>query len=496
MARSAIDTRNTVNTPCIAYQEMAPHWDLPEALSGGTLAMRTKKENYLPRYLLEENTEYERRLALTVLYNAYGRTISMLAGMPFSQPVVVSGLPPVMDSMVQDADLTGRSLTNLAHDLLSDMLNYGKAHFLVAMPDVRLQRQEAGGQLSLEDEARLALRPYFVPVNSRNLIGWVGSRTAGTDSLSQVRIREKLVEQVPPFGQRTVNRVRVYTPTTIQLWREDPKTKQWTKEGEDIPNELGKIALVTVYARRGAFMVGYPVLEDLAFLNLRHWQSRSDQDNILHFARTYFLAFIGWDTEEISSVAVGTSRAVANRDTSARVEVVEHSGAAINAGQKDLADQEDAMRSMGAELVQPRPGARTATEREIELTENISDLQAMVRNLETGLEQGFELAAEWIGQTLPEDFRCDISEEFATTFNFSVELAELREDLKMGVIDRRTYLEERKRRGLYGEEVDIEAVLAAAETEAPVMPEPAPEPTTEELAAQAAEAAGQAAAGE
>jgi hypothetical protein len=46
-------------------------------------------------------------------------------------------------------------------------------------------------------------------------------------------------------------------------------------------------------ALRCAFGDGEPPLLDLAYLNVKHWQSQSDQDNILHIARVPILALIG-----------------------------------------------------------------------------------------------------------------------------------------------------------------------------------------------------------
>jgi hypothetical protein len=44
------------------------------------------------------------------------------------------------------------------------------------------------------------------------------------------------------------------------------------------------ITLVTLYTKRTGFMCGSPPLLNMALLNIKHWQSQSEQDNILHVA--------------------------------------------------------------------------------------------------------------------------------------------------------------------------------------------------------------------
>jgi hypothetical protein len=51
------------------------------------------------------------------------------------------------------------------------------------------------------------------------------------------------------------------------------------------------IPFVPLYGTRLAFMMGISPLRDVAYLNVKHWQSQSDQDTILHVARVPILAF-------------------------------------------------------------------------------------------------------------------------------------------------------------------------------------------------------------
>ncbi|MGT3256396.1 DUF4055 domain-containing protein, partial [Yersinia enterocolitica] len=74
------------------------------------------------------------------------------------------------------------------------------------------------------------------------------------------------------------------------------------------------------------FMRGTPPLIDLAMLNIKHWQSQSEQDNILHVARVPLLSVFGLEDKE--ELTVGASVATRFDDrTKQGLEYTEHSGA-------------------------------------------------------------------------------------------------------------------------------------------------------------------------
>ena len=54
-------------------QEMATAWAIAEALLGGTAAMRTQRDAYLPKWPSEEPESYRARLATATLFPAFAR---------------------------------------------------------------------------------------------------------------------------------------------------------------------------------------------------------------------------------------------------------------------------------------------------------------------------------------------------------------------------------------------------------------------------------------
>ncbi len=458
-----------VNTPVAAYHEMATRWALPKTLLGGTLAMQAAGETYLPKMPKETQPSYNVRLKGSVLFNGYGRTVRVLSGKPFVKPVVLEqGSDSVFEEMAADVDLAGTDLTGFSRDCLKDLLNYGKTHILVDYP-------ATGGTLNLGEERTQGIRPYFVRICPDDLIGWRGMRVGGREVLAQVRIRETATEGAGDFGSQQVKRVRVIYPDRFEIYRErdagHPSGPGYYLEGT-LPNTLGKVALVTVYAIRTGFLISAPPLEDLAFLNLRHWQSDSDQTNILHVARVPLLAFLGFSEEDFAAVEIGPSRAIRTSNADADVKFVEHTGAAINAGKESLAGLEEKMASMGADLLVRRQGNETATGRGIDARENESDLQAMVRNLEAGLQQAFGYAGEWLKKPNAKA-EVKIYQEFGLSLADATELQSLQAARQNRDISQRVYLEELRRRGVLGDQIDIDEIIAETQTDDPFAADPA-----------------------
>lgn len=452
-----------VNTPIDAYRQMADAWALPLALLGGTRAMRAASSAWLPPEPREAAEAYANRVNRSVLFNAFKRTVDILAAKPFAKMLIIGEeSDPLVRDMAGDVDLEGTDLQAFAKSLLVDMLIFGKAHILVDFPVV-------DGQATREDEKVLKLRPYFARVSPGALIGWRAARLGGVQILEQLRIREQSVEFDGNFGERTVERVRVHEPGAVSLYRKGEKSGKFVLEASHEVT-LEEIPLVTIYARRGGFLVAEPPLEDLAWLNLKHFQSQSDQDNILHAARVPILFAAGFSADAFDGTEIGPNRAIVSADAGATLSFVEHSGAAISAGREDLVATEDRMQVLGVELLvkRPRPGNQTATARAIDAAESISDLQSMVRGLESGLERAFAFAGKWLGRG---DLRAaiDINQDIGLSLREASDLAELLKARQAGEITRRTYLEAIKRRGLLDADTDIEAEVAALATETPAM---------------------------
>ena len=458
-----------VNSPSTAWLSMCAHWQLPRTLMGGTMQMRLMGRLYLPQEQGEPYQAYYNRLNRSVLFPGFRKTVEALSAKPFQTPVVLDdGTPDNVAALAKDIDLTGRDLTTFSRDLFQDAIIDGIAYILVDYPVVPQG-------ISAADEQAGGYRPYFVQLAAADVIEAKVERIAGADVLTRVRIRQNTLEEDGLYGEKVVSRVRVLMPDRWEIWVEDD-TESARETGGYIleasgPNTLGHIPLVPVYTGRTAPFQALPPLEDLAYLNLRHWQSSSDQQNILHVARVPFLVAtgVGGRGDETISIGPNTMQKFENKD--AKVFYVEHTGKAIEAGQTDIETIQQQMSTLGYEPLVTKLGktAQTATQRVVDLAESQSDIQAWARGLENALEEAFEHAAEWMGmqEAETEKISVSISSDFGLSLREQLDVDALLKIRQGGDLSRETLWAELGRRSILSDAFDPEAEQEAIDAEGP-----------------------------
>ena len=108
--------------------EMSEHWPVLASLLGGTSAMRKSGKALLPKEPREDEEDYRYRLAIATLFPAYERTISVMAGKPFSKPLTLGeDVPPALVEYCEDIDQQGRNLHAFSAGLMQEVLGFGLA---------------------------------------------------------------------------------------------------------------------------------------------------------------------------------------------------------------------------------------------------------------------------------------------------------------------------------------------------------------------------------
>ena len=446
-------------TTSAAHDRMLPRWNLIETLLGGTEAMRAAGETYAPQHAEETDRGYQERIQAAVLFNMVEQTLDTLSGKPFSEPMKLNEDVPagLIDSILMDVDLQGNDVNVFARQWFREGAAKALCHVLIDMP--RPAPREDGQPRTLADDRREGLRPYWVLVKPECMLFARAEIVNGVEVLQHVRIMEQYTEQVG-FSEVQKCRIRVLEPGLVQLWEPRERKNSAQKEEWELVDEwetgLDYIPLVTFYADREGFMEGKPPLLDLAWLNVAHWQSTSDQRHILTVTRFPLLACSGASGEDGDPVVVGPNKVLYNPDPQGKFYYVEHTGAAIEAGRKDLEDLERQMSGYGAEFLKKKPGDQTATARALDSAEATSDLSAMVVLFEDALAQVLDITADWMrlgvsGGTveLVKDF--DIEEEDTTTLEFLKFLREKND------ISRKALIRAATLRGILPEDFDEEA---------------------------------------
>ncbi len=469
----------TVATPSIAYDMMSPRWWKMDTVLNGTEGMREAGEDMTPRHDHESVKNWEERVLGNVLFNMVDLTLRVWVGRPFANQLqYTEDFSKHLVPLMEDVDLNGNNMDVYARRWFRSGVAKAFSHTLVEFPRVAMPVPR-----TLADDDAMNIRPYLVQIEPEQVIFALAARIDGREVLTHVRIQEEHIS-LDGWEQIVTPQIRVLEIDYFNMGtEEDPEFVQKVRVDIHQQNEkkdwivvdswwmdIDFIPLVTFYADRRGFMVGRSPLDDLADLNIRHWQSMSDQISILTVARFPMLACSGGDDEE-GKLVIGPKEWLYTPDPAARFYYVEHKGAAIEAGRKDLEDLEKRMQSYGAEFTKDRPDREAASARALDSSEATSPLQDVAFRFNDALNYALEIMSTWMGKKhsgkagIPTEFTSPEASQLQTLYQTWIE----------GGLTTEEYLKELQRRGLLSEEnVDFKKPDRRAE------PKPEPSPDLEE----------------
>ena len=425
--------------PIPAVEAMRQDWAIVAPLMGGTAAMRAAGKQLLPQYPAEQDEAYIERLKLSTLLPAYAETIGNMTSRVFAEPLQLGDdVPPELVTLTEDIDAAGNDLNSWAVDWFMRGLSHGLCHVLVEFP-------RAQGLRTRADEIAAGVRPYAVIIKPDQVLGW---RTAN-GRLAQVRYLETVDEPNGQFGVSTVTQIRVLEPGIWRTYRKAEKGDAWALH-EEGATSLSYIPWVTFYTGRTGLMTAKPPLLELAHLNVKHWQSQSDQDNLLHVARVPLL-FMFTDDEEFKLVISAGSATRMPKDGDAKY--VEHTGAAITAGRESLQDLIEEMRMAGAKLLQKdKQQTKTAAQANEEAAQELSPLARMAHQFADAVAQMLQVIADYRG--LPSGGRVEMRGNFEQDYAPETTLPLLLNMATAGKLSDETLFAEMQRRDVISDEYD------------------------------------------
>ncbi len=444
----------SINTVNPVFTNRMDEWKLYDDLFGGTQTMREASVTYLPQEINESDSAYQRRLNRTVLFNGFKRTVRTLASRPFIIPVQTQDEDDLEEQWIQNIDRTGTSLSDFSKQMMVQAL---KKNYCVVLVDHPAVDQE----LNYQDQINEDIRGYPIIIPNENLIDYELAQDAGEDRLIQFRYFEayEVPVQDDPWTKEIKQQIKVWYEDRIETYRAPSDV---AVVGTNIPiadyqlyetveNTLGMVPVVIFYQEKEAVFDSNNNLNDLAWLNINHWQSSSDQQNILHVARVPILHYKGWNDKD--KITVGPNTMTKSTSTDAVLEYVEHSGAAIGSGATEISTIEDRMAVMGADMLVKRTASKTATEKLLNEEAETSELGQMVVSLEMKIRKIFEFMKQWQGEET--EISISIFKDFAVRVD-NGDLQVLYNSRISGEITQETYLQELKRRGVLDDTVNTE----------------------------------------
>lgn len=453
-----------VAEPGPALSCMQPDLTLISQVLGGTRAMREAGRDRLPQHEYESDPAYKKRLNVTVLDNYTLRTLNTLVGKAFKEPPAIGeDAPEPLQELMEDVDDAGTGLVPFARQWFRKGTEQAVCHMLVDMPTPA--PREDGQPRTKADDLKDGMRPLWRLITAEDMLDLQEGKVNGTVDVVLARFRDDQIEADGKFKSKLVKRVKVLrrddVGVTWEVWEYQAGPRggkpRWVQTQPETPYGLDRIPIVSFYTNKTGTGEGRPELTDLADLNVRHWQSMSDQINALTVARFPILAASGVrDAEgegQGGQLVVGPNKFLTTPDPQSKVYFVEHTGAAIDKGEGELDRLEEAMASYGASFLKKgAQGPETASGRILDNAEATSPLQSWGIDFKDCLERAGWLTALWMGMPddteVPFEFEVEDDAGAADAADMStIDAARTRRD-----ISRRAWVTEAQRRGILSDD--------------------------------------------
>lgn len=473
------------------YTLMSRKWEKINTLLGGTEAMRAAGVKYMPQFPFEPDDLYEYRRKAAVLTNFFRHMAEQMVGKIFSKQIEIKTQVP--QELLNDIDRQGSSIHSFARQICFDLVTKGMAHVFVDYPVVE-------GRLTRKQVRESNIRPFWVHVHPDNLFAAATSRFNDHDNLSQVRWFE-VASEVAGFEEREYKRIRVITEKLLQdesgdyitdengrpiisgleyqIWEDTygrlfpPRSQNGLPPASSGGYALVKrgdfglstIPLVTSFSDRIGFYQSTIPLEDVAMLNILHWQQASDLNNIIRLSQAPLWFVKGFpekpDTKGANVVyfVEGDGDAIQYAD----MKYVEPSGTGIEAGEKALQRIINDAQMIGYRMFERSRSVETATGEQLQKIEDASPLQLIALSLESQIKRCLDFTCEWLN--LPKENEVKVNKDFAFTGDESKAADHLSLAWANGAITGKTYVEHLKEYGILKRNVDAEAEYKAGEAE-------------------------------
>jgi hypothetical protein len=376
--------------PCWAYLHQAKHWALIDVLRGGTHEIRKKRQLYLPQEPREQDASYDSRLNRSVLSPYLMRIAQLIVGLVLRKEVA---LDEVSDQFLEHAyniDLTGNNLQVFTRKVLEIAVLYGHAGVLVDMPT------EDQPVLTLAEEMDANRRPYWVLYEPKDILGWRTTIKGGVEQLTQVRLRELIMEPDGEFGEKMLYRIRVLEPGNWRLYTQVEEGGRYELSDQGTTS-LEYIPFSVCYADKIRALESRPPLLDVAHLNLKHFQVQSDLDWMLHISAVPMLAFFGFPNI-VDEVTVGPNEAI-NFPSDGKAQYIEPGGASFSAQESRLAKIEHEINTLSlAAIAGQKMTAETAQAKRIDRSQGDAGLNTLAQGLEDCLDNCLMFHSAYLGE--------------------------------------------------------------------------------------------------
>ena len=190
-------------------------------------------------------------------------------------------------------------------------------------------------------------------------------------------------------------------PGNYEVWKESEYGSNSYSLDREGTVSVSEIPLAVVYSERQQVLVSEPPLEELAHLNICHYQLQASLLNSLHVAGFPLLVLKAWDdnSDTLQNLSVGNALALPPEGDAS---YVEPASAAFDAMHKEMKELEEQIGTLGLTmLARPKTYQESGTAKALDRADSNSMLAQISINAEMALQDAINWAAEYAGVEPP-----------------------------------------------------------------------------------------------
>lgn len=347
---------------------------------------------YLSKYVYETDSEYLKRLSTTPLENHVKAVTHIYNSYLFrTDPKREYGNLdnfPELEMLKEDADFEGRTFDSFMREVNIMSTVYGHCLVMVEKPK--------SNALTRAEELNQQLRPYLNLYTPLNILDWSFKRQ---DSGVYELVYLKLIEvENASNGQPESYYIREYTKDTVSLYSYNSAVASENELIEQVPNELGIIPAVWVYANRSPVKgIGVSDVGDVADMANSIYNDLSELEQLIRLTNHPSLV----KTPEVEASAGAGAMVIMPNETDPGLKpyLLQPNASSIDGILNSIATKVrmiDRMAHMGAiRSIETRQTSGISQIAEFQLLD--TRLSEKARNLELAEEQIFRLFGKWLG---------------------------------------------------------------------------------------------------
>jgi len=395
-----------VSTQHPEYSKYLPIWTQTRDAVRGSVAIKEKKHQYLP--VPDNDSGDERKGTETVRYRQYmkralftnftGRTKNALVGAAFRKDPIIE-LSDDLNYLVEDATGDGLSLTQLAKDELSNLLETGRSILLVDYP-------QTDENVTIEDVRRMNLRASIIPYTAEQVINWKSDVVEGQRKLVACTIAENYLEPLDEFDHTKKIQYRVLRLRpdgyTQQIYREEePFTTEFYPKRADGSN-WQEIPLMFIGSKNNDSTIDDAPLSDIAEVNLAHFRNSADYEESCFLVGqptlfiTHSLSVEQFKQFNPQGIKLGSRAGHVLGETGSATLLQANENQLV---MRAMEAKEQQMVAIGARIITDRADRETAEAARIRFASENSVLGDVVGNLSDALTK----CVEWVGEFMGVD---------------------------------------------------------------------------------------------